>query len=172
MSDDEEAALGLPRGEYDLPLVIQDRVFDAENQFVYMAQNDGGMMGGYGAMDQMMGFLGDRILVNGQLDFTAPIASRAYRLRLLNGSNSRIYKLGWRDGTPMTVIGTDGGLLDKPVTRPFVTLAPGERVELWVDFSDHSPETIIFLDSLEFVGVRGRRAERRHGRHEPRRRAA
>ena len=64
-----------------------------------------------------MGFLGDKILVNGQADFTLPLATRVYRLRLLNGSNSRIYKLAWSNGMPMTVIATDGGLLEKPVQR-------------------------------------------------------
>ena len=64
-------------------------------------------------MDQMMGFLGNSVLLNGRPNFTLSAASRAYRLRLLNGSNSRIYKLGWADGTPLTVIGTDGGLLER-----------------------------------------------------------
>lgn len=160
VSDAEEAALGLPQGEYDVPLVIQDRQFDAGNQLVYLAQGGqgmmgGGMMGGMGGMDQMMGFLGDRILVNGQPDFTLPVATRAYRLRLLNGSNSRIYKLAWRDGKPLTVIATDGGLLEQPVQRPFVMLAPGERVELWVDFTGRQPGDELFLDSQTFVGAEG-----------------
>lgn len=162
VSDAEEAALGLPQGEYDLPLVIQDRRFDARNQLVYIAQGNGGMMGGGmmgggmdGMMTQMMGFLGDRILVNGQPDFTAAIATRPYRLRLLNGSNSRIYKLAWRDGTPLTVIASDGGLLEQPAQRPFVMLAPGERVELWADFAGHRPGDDLFLDSLAFVGAEG-----------------
>ena len=92
---------------------------------------------GQGMMDQMMGFLGNRVLVNGQPDFTLSAASRAYRLRLLNGSNSRIYKLGWADGTPLTVIGTDGGLLERPVQKEYVVLAPAQRVDVWVDFSGH-----------------------------------
>ncbi|MCL4507600.1 MAG: multicopper oxidase domain-containing protein [Chloroflexi bacterium] len=164
VSDAEEAALGLPQGEYDVPLVIQDRQFDAGNQLVYLAQGGqgmmgGGMMGGMGGMDggmtQMMGFLGDRILVNGQPDFTLPVATRAYRLRLLNGSNSRIYKLAWRDGSPLTVMATDGGLLEQPLQRPFVMLAPGERIELWADFTGRKPDDEIFLDSQEFVGAEG-----------------
>jgi FtsP/CotA-like multicopper oxidase with cupredoxin domain len=152
VGDDEEAALGLPQGEYDLPLVLQDRQFDAGNQLVYLGQG-GGMMGD--GMTQMMGFLGDRILVNGQLDFTLPVATRAYRLRLLNGSNSRIYKLAWRDGSPLTVIATDGGLLEQPVQRPFVMLAPGERIELWADFAGRKLGDELFLDSVKFVGAEG-----------------
>ncbi len=156
VSDAEETALGLPQGEHDVPLVIQDRQFDAGNQLVYLAQGGQGMMGGMGGgMTQMMGFLGDRILVNGQPDFTLPVATRAYRLRLLNGSNSRIYKLAWRDGSPLTVIATDGGLLEKPLQRPFVMLAPGERIELWADFTGRKVGDEIFLDSQEFVGAEG-----------------
>ena len=142
VSDDEERAAGLPAGEYDVPLVLQDRTFDRDNQFVYLRNR----------MEQMMGFLGDRILVNGQPDFVLPVAARAYRLRLLNGSNSRIYKLAWQDGTPLTVIATDGGLLEKPVQRDYVMLAPGERVELWADFQGRPVGTELRLQSLAFFG--------------------
>lgn len=136
VSDDDEAALGLPSGEYDLPLVIQDRLFDATNHMVYMNN---------GAMDQMTGFVGDTILVNGKPDVTLNVKASAYRLRLLNGSNSRIYKLAWQDGSPLTVIATDGGLLAAPVTRDYVMLAPGERIELWVDFADRKDTKLISL---------------------------
>jgi FtsP/CotA-like multicopper oxidase with cupredoxin domain len=127
VSDDEERALGLPDGEFDIPLVIQDRTFNSSNQLVY---------GGNGMMDQMTGFLGNQIFVNGQPNFNLSVSTRAYRLRLLNGSNSRIYKLAWDDGTPLTVIGNDGGLLKQPTQYPYITMGPGERVELWMDFSD------------------------------------
>ena len=100
----------------------------------------------------MIGFLGDTILVNGQANSTIPVKTRAYRLRLLNGSNSRIYKLGWEDGTPLTVIGTDGGLLQKPETRPYVMLAPAERVELWMDFSGRKTGSELTMKSLAFQG--------------------
>lgn len=145
VSDEEEQGLGLPSGEYDVPLVIQDRQFDADHQLVYL--------NGMGMMDQMMGFLGDRILVNGRPDFVLPVATRAYRLRLLNGSNSRIYKLAWSDGAPMMIIATDGGLLEHPVQRPYVTLAPAERVELWADFSRYPVGTELTLRSLPFSGM-------------------
>ena len=148
VSDDEEAAAGLPAGNYDIPLVIQDRIIDANNQFVY--QTGGGQSGGMMGND---GFLGDRILVNGRPDFTLDVARRAYRLRLLNGSNSRVYKLAWDDGTPLTVIATDGGLLEQAVQRNYVMLAPGERVELWADFSGRESGAMMQLRSLQFSGV-------------------
>ena len=143
VSDKEEQRAGLPATEYDIPLVIQDRAFDINNQLVYTLRN---------RMAQMTGFLGDMILVNGKPDFTLPVSTTAYRLRLLNGSNSRIYKMAWQDNRPLTIIGTDGGLLEKPVNRQYVFLAPGERMELWADFSDNPVGHQTGLVSLPFDG--------------------
>jgi len=143
ISDGEEREANLPNGEFDVPLVIQDRAFNATNQLVYVTN----------PMDQMMGFLGDRILVNGQPDFTMNVGTRAYRFRVLNGSNSRVYKLAWEDGTPLTVIATDGGLLEKPAQKSYVTLGPGERVELWADFSNRRVGSELKLKSLAFSGA-------------------
>lgn len=139
VSDDDEAALGLPGGEFDLPLVIQDRRFDSQNQLDY-------------SVNPMTGFLGERVLVNGQADYTLEAAAAPYRLRLINGSNARIYRLAWDDETPLIVIATDGGLLEKPVQRDYATLAPGERVELYADFSADSVGTQRRLVSLAFEG--------------------
>lgn len=143
VTDDHEKKLDLPGGEYDIPLIIQDRRFSNSNQLHYL----------HGRHQRMLGFLGDTILVNGQADSTIPVKTRAYRLRILNGSNSRIYKLGWEDGTPLTAIGTDGGLLEQPETFPYIMLAPAERVELWADFSDRKPGSDLTLKSLEYHGV-------------------
>jgi blue copper oxidase len=148
VTDDEEIALGLPTGAYDIPLAIQDRSFDADNQFRYIT---GGAM--TAMMTEMMGFLGDQILVNGQANYELNLESRAYRIRLLNGSNFRILKLGWLDGTALTVIGTDGGLLEAPVQRPYVTLSPGERIDLWVDLATQAVGSQLELRSLPFTGV-------------------
>ena len=153
VNDQEEARLGLPGGEYEIPVVIQDRRFDDKNQLVY-----GGMM-----HDRMTGFHGDKILVNGRPNAEFEVASRAYRLRILNGSNARIYKLGWSDGTPITVIGVDGGLLEVPEKRPYVMLAPGERLDVWADFSGHPKGAEIALRSLPFKGVLPMMAERMQG---------
>jgi FtsP/CotA-like multicopper oxidase with cupredoxin domain len=140
VSDEEESALSLPGEEFDLPMVVQDRTFDGE-RLVYLSN---------GMMEQMTGFLGDEVLVNGHPDATFAVASRSYRLRILNGSNSRIYKLAWDDGAPLTVIATDGGLLASPVTRPYVTLGPAERVDLWIDFGAVKTGTTRKLVSLPF----------------------
>lgn len=148
VTDDEESALGLPDGSYEIPLVLQDRSFEADNQFRYITGGSMTVM-----MTEMMGFLGDHILVNGQANYELNLETRAYRLRLLNGSNFRILKLAWSDASNLTVIGTDGGLLESPVQRPYVTLSPGERIDLWVDFSAQHVGTQIELRSLAFTGV-------------------
>ncbi len=138
--DSDEDALELPRSEFDIPVVIQDRSFDADNQLVYAPS----------PMDSMTGWLGDRVLVNGTADAVLRVATQPYRLRLLNGSNSRIYRIAWSDGSPLVVIGTDGGLLGQPIQRPYVMLGPGERIELWEDFSDRPQGSDLSLLSLAF----------------------
>lgn len=143
VTDKEEQKLDLPRGEYDLPLVIQDRSFNQQNQLEYLR----GMHG------KMTGFLGDTILVNGLPKVEFSVKSRAYRFRAVNGSNSRIYKLGWDDGTPLTAIGTDAHLLEKPETRPYLMLAPGERIDLWLDFSGRSVGSKLVMYSLPYAGA-------------------
>lgn len=143
VNDEEEAALGLPSGEFELPIVIQDKLFDTDNQLLY----NPGMHG------NMFGFYGNRILVNGQPELQLDVATRAYRLRFLNGSTARIYKLAWDDGTPVTVLGTDGGLLNEPENKPYVMLAPGERLDVWVDFSGRAVGSELVMRSLPFSGA-------------------
>lgn len=143
VTDDAEKKLDLPREEYDLPLVIQDRTFNNRNQLQYL----------HGMHGRMTGFLGDTILVNGKPNMEFSVKSRAYRFRALNGSNSRIYKLAWDDGTPLTAIGTDAGLLEKPETRPYIMLASGERVDLWLDFSNRPVGSKLVMYSLPFSGT-------------------
>jgi hypothetical protein len=135
--------MGDGHGEYDVPLVIQDRTFDHNNQLIYMTGHP---------MEQMTGFLGDLIMVNGMPDFTLPISTNAYRLRLLNGSNSRIYRLAWQDDRPLTVIGADGGFLARPVQRRYAFLSPGERLEIWADFRNDPVGFETALISLPFDG--------------------
>lgn len=143
VSDEQEQALNLPKGKYDLPIVIQDRRFDSNNQLSYSNH----------MMQKMQGFLGDQIMINGLPNYVLAVENRAYRLRLLNGSNSRIYKLAWDDGSPIIVIGTDGGLIDRPEKMPYVMLAPAERRELWVDFSGKKIGTELTLRSTPFEGA-------------------
>lgn len=153
VNDAEERRLGLPSGEYEIPIVIQDRQFDSNNQLIYVRH----------MRDRMMGFYGNHILVNGRADFQLEVASRAYRFRILNGSTARIYKLAWDDGSPITVIGTDGGLLETPAVKPYVMLAPGERLDVWADFSGRNVGTQLVLRSRQFSGVLPKMAEHMMG---------
>jgi len=146
IEDDAERALGLPDGDRELVLVLQDRSFTGDNELRYIGSGMGSMM------TRMMGFRGERLLVNGRPDARREVFAQPHRLRLLNGSNSRIYKLAWSDGRPVTVIGTGGGLLAAPGERPFVTLAPAQRIDLWVDFSGDDPGRTVQLVSQAHEG--------------------
>jgi FtsP/CotA-like multicopper oxidase with cupredoxin domain len=134
--DTEEAALHLPDGPYEIPLLLQDRNLDTTP--------DGALTGRllHKVEDGTMEFFGPFTLVNGTIWPYLPVEAWQYRLRLLNGSNSRFYRLVLLDeqGKPaldkITQIGTDGGLLGRPVAVPQdgLLLAPAERADLIVDF--------------------------------------
>lgn len=146
--DDEDQrklaqALNLKLGVTDLPLVIQDKRFDARGHLVYQPDMH----------ESMMGWLGDIVLANLTPNAVHEVTPRTYRLRLLNGSNARIYRLAFALGDtllPFTVIGTDGGLIEKPevVTQAF--LAPGERLDVLFDAAQAQPGDTVFLKSLLF----------------------
>lgn len=128
VTDDNEQQLSLPADEFDLPIVIQDRTFDAANQLVYLS-------GPPPRNVWMQGFAGEAVLVNGAQGYTRNLKRSAYRLRLFNASNAANYIVRWSHGVNMAVIGTDGGLLEAPVDRAFLSIAPAERVDIWVDLS-------------------------------------
>ena len=134
-------ALDLQLGVTDLPLVIQDKRFDAQGKLLYRPSMH----------DAMMGWLGDIILANLTPNAVQAVMPRSYRLRLLNGSNARIYRLAFVTGkTPLgfTVIGTDGGLIERPEAATEAFLAPGERLDILFDAGQAQPGTDIFLKSL------------------------
>lgn len=137
----EEKRKDIPSGEFDIPLILQDRILDSDNQLVYL--NDG-------RMERMRGFLGNQMFVNGRAERKQNVKKGAYRFRILNGSNSRIYKLAWNDGSDIIAIGTDGGLLKEPVEKPYIMLAPGERADIWKDFSNNAEGEEVILKSLRF----------------------
>jgi len=168
VSDPEEDALGLPSGEAEIVCVLQDRRFDAKNQLVYASSGAaagggmgraggmgrGGEMGRGGGMGAMMetvnGWLGDRVFVSGMHQPRRRLDRRTYRLRLLNGSNARIYKLGWSDGTPFTILGGDGGLLERARMRTALTLAPGQRADVLLDCAERRAGSAFGLRSLAY----------------------
>jgi FtsP/CotA-like multicopper oxidase with cupredoxin domain len=146
VTDDEEAALNLPSGDSESILVLQDRSFDDKKQLQYVTSD----------MDQMMGMYGDTILVNGSINTEKAVPRGPHRVRVLNGSNARTYNLTWEDHRPIQIIGTDGGLLSAPVQKDSVMIAPGERLDFWVDFSSAEAGKSLNLISNPLVAGRGK----------------
>ncbi len=146
-NEDALAAAGnLPIGAYEVGLAIQDRMFTADGQLYRPSFPEVP-----GAPDPSIQpeFFGDFILVNGEAWPVLDVEPRQYRLRFLNGSDSRFYNLwlvaksnpddpdGLLTGAPpMWQIGTDLGLLDAPALLRRLLLGPGERADVVVDFSD------------------------------------
>ncbi|MEK4701798.1 multicopper oxidase domain-containing protein [Solibacillus sp. FSL R7-0668] len=135
IEDNNSKNLDLPKeyGVNDFPLVFQDREFTKEKQFDYQAvRNDDGT-------------IGDTLLVNGTLNPKLTIGKEKVRLRLLNGANARNYTFKLNTGDKFLQIATDGGFLNKPIEMSEITLTPGERAEIIVDFSQYDSESEIAL---------------------------
>jgi spore coat protein A, manganese oxidase len=151
--DDVEDGLGLPAGERELPLMICDRSFAADGSFVYPGL-DQTMRSLPGVQDEWMeGVLGDVLLVNGAPWPVHEVDAARYRLRLLNASNARRFRLRMsvpdRPDLPMVQVGSDGGLLAAPLTHASVDISAGERYDIVIDFSDLPVGTeVTMLNSL------------------------
>lgn len=135
MSDATEDALPLPNGVNDVPLVLQDRLFNTDGSLSYTLDDR--------TIDE--GFLGDTMLVNGVIQPYFQVARRKMRFRILNGSNARVYTLSLSSGKPFVQIGSDGGLLSAPSSRTSITLAPAERIDVIIDFSQYAIGTSLTL---------------------------
>ena len=139
VDDDTSAQLDIPNsyGVDDIPLVVQDRLFDDDGQFLYTHNH---MMHG----KTTAGMLGDTILVNGTYAPYVEVPKKIVRLRLVNGSNARRYYFGFSDDRSFYQIASDGGLLAAPVKLERLLLTPGERAELLVDLSaDATPVSLL-----------------------------
>ncbi len=145
VDDPAEKLLRLPRGPYEIPLVLQDRTFDAGGQLVYTLD----------ATTLEGGVFGDVVLVNGKIQPYLEVAARKYRFRILNGSNARQYKLALSSGEPLIQIGTDGGLLQRPQPKATLNLAPSERADIIVDLSTAALGAAIILQNLGGEGRTG-----------------
>jgi spore coat protein A len=140
LRDANEDALHLPSGDYEVGLAIQDRMFTADGQLFYPCEPPTDDASEPSVLPE---FFGDTILVNGRAWPYLEVEPRLYRFRLLNGSDSRFYTLLLSSGAPFVQIGTDGGLLNAPVTLQQLTLGPGERADVLIDFSGHKGEHIV-----------------------------
>jgi spore coat protein A len=135
--DDPAEPKTLPKGEFDVPLLIADRSFSAKNQLNYKFD--------------AAGVTGDRILVNGVPQPYFKVGDRRYRLRILNASNSRQYDLALSNGQAFIQIGTESGLLPAPVRRTHMLIGPAERVDVVIDFGKRLNQKIV-LQNLAATG--------------------
>jgi len=146
---DIEAPLNLPSGAYEIPIVIQDRMFFTDGQLMYPVGGDNPDVHPLWQPE----FFGNTIVVNGVVWPYLEVEPRKYRFRMLNGSNARFYALEIMDditnmrGPGFWQIGSDGGYMDAPVlladpndmNSPRMVMAPGERCDVIVDFSACTP---------------------------------
>ena len=147
--DDEEAALPLPGGERDIPLMICDRSFNEDGSFRYPSL-DPELRDRGGVTHQFMeGVLGDVILVNGAPWPVLEVSATRYRFRLLNASNARRYRLALDpsppEGASFTQIGSDVGLLGRPQRLDEIQIGGAERFDVVVDFARYPLGTKITL---------------------------
>ncbi len=146
LRDKNEMSLNLPRGKFEIPLVIQDRSFNRDGSLFYPKQPQMASRG-IPSPSIVPEFFGNTNLVNGKVWPFLNVEPRKYRFRLLNGSNSRFYTLRLSSGQPFIQIGTDGGLLPRPVRIGSLTLAPAERADVILDFSRFKGKTITMTNS-------------------------
>jgi spore coat protein A len=134
--DPLEESLNLPRGKYEVPLVLYDRTFDPEGQLNYPVSPVPGA-------PWIPEFFGNAVLVNGKLLPYLEVEARRYRFRILNAANGRFFHLSLSNGQEFHQIGTDQGLLPAPVAVRQISLAPGERADAIVDFSGQAGATMV-----------------------------
>lgn len=139
--DDDGSGTRLPPPPYEVPLIIQDRLFKADGTFDYPANENPSTPRPWAPE-----FFGDVATVNGKAWPNLNVNRGKYRFRVFNGSNARFYNLRLLDGARSLTfhqIGTDGGLLNAPVPLTNLLLAPGERADIVVDFAPLRPGTTI-----------------------------
>jgi spore coat protein A len=146
--NDPECNGDLPPKAYEVPAVIQDRLFNEDGSLRYPVKIRGG------------GFFGDKVLVNGKVWPYLNVNQGKYRFRFLNGSQAREYTLKneivkWGDpinpppdplpDIPFTLIGTDGGLVTEPIDLETIHMVPAERFDVVIDFENFPAGTEIVL---------------------------
>jgi len=138
--DANETSLGLPSYPYEVPIAIQDRMFTADGQLYYPSEPE---EEGQPNPTVLPEFFGNVILANGQAWPVLPVEPRKYRFRLLNGSDSRFYTLVLSSGQKFIQIGTDLSLMYTPVLMDQITIGPGERADVIVDFAGRAGQMVI-----------------------------
>lgn len=129
-----EEQLGIPVGApYEVPIVLQDRSFNPDGSIAYPPA------------PWEPEYFGDTPVVNGKIAPNLQVDRTLYRFRLLNGSNARFYNLSFSVPLRWWLIGSDGGFLNSPVPLTTLLMAPGERCDVLVDFSQQKSNKKIGL---------------------------
>jgi spore coat protein A, manganese oxidase len=149
LTDANDKAIGLPSGDYDRELLIQDKMFYENGEKYYPAEPDSSTTAKHPS--GLPEFFGDFILVNGMIWPYMKVEPRPYRLRFVNASDARVYQMALSNGGSFLQIASDLGKLNKPVSKTKLDLAPGERVEIIIDFSKYAGQTFQLLNQ----GVEG-----------------
>jgi spore coat protein A, manganese oxidase len=133
--DDHELSLPIPHGQYDVPVVLRDAIFSKNGSLIFDHQDHSSLHG-------------DVILANGRPWPRMRVERRKYRFRFLNAATSRGFKLALSTGEPLTVIGTDGGLMPAPVQTQSLRIGSAERYEVVIDFSKYNVGQQVELRNL------------------------
>lgn len=143
--DENEENLNLPKGKYEIPLLIQDRSFNPDGTLYYPAKPEDGKTTVFPSV--VPEFFGDTNVVNGVVWPYLDVEPRKYRFRIVNGSNARFYCISLSNGQTFHQIGTDGGFINRPNEIKEFLLAPGERMDLIIDFTALKGQTIVMENS-------------------------
>ncbi len=154
IGNDKVAAV-LPNGKYEMPLVIQDRTFNSDGSLSYPSVSFVPDIHPF----WVNSFLGNAIMVNGKVWPNMNVDRGQYRLRILNGSNTRFYALNFSNAMTFIQIGSDGGYLKAPVALTSLTLAPAERADIIVDFSNLAPGERVTLQNSALLSTFGIEAQ-------------
>ena len=129
IEDSDSETLDLPKryGIDDIPLALQDRFFSADKTSLDYSPSN---------MELTQGYIGDTFICNGAIEPTFDAEAKEIRFRLLNGSNSTVYDLGFSNGKSFRQIASDNAFLEQPVSMSRLTLSPGERAEIVVDLTN------------------------------------
>lgn len=130
IDDPSESALGLPRGAYDVPILLRDALFEDNGKLIFGGNPNSR----------------DTVLANGKPSPYFQVAARKYRFRLCNGGTERTFNLTLGNDQEMTQIATDGGLLPVPVARRSLRISSAERVEIVIDFARYPVGTQLILN--------------------------
>ena len=153
--DETEAVLNLPQGKFEIPLMLQDRLFHRDGSLYYPKVVDGPREHPIWIQE----LFGDMNCVNGRVSPFLEVEPRRYRFRIVNAANSRFYHLRLYnadgggnilndnlDVPAFNQIGTDGGLLPGPLELRYLLIAPAERFDIVIDFSEYAGKSFCLVN--------------------------